>query len=81
MDYGAQRRDSSVKTLNSAATLNSFPLQTKKIYGRKENLKPTTNLLAEPFNAARNCRSKLAAFLRFFAKKMTAYGGQICWPC
>jgi len=33
------------------------------------------------YNAARNCRSELAAFLRFFAKKKTDYGGQICWPC
>tara|TARA_R110000868_G_scaffold263506_2_gene522166 strand:+ start:3622 stop:3732 length:111 start_codon:yes stop_codon:yes gene_type:complete len=32
-------------------------------------------------NAASNCRSELAAFLRLFAKKKAVYGGQIDWPC
>jgi hypothetical protein len=32
-------------------------------------------------NAASNCQSELAAFLRIFAKKKTVYGGQIDWPC
>ena len=64
MDYGAQRRDSSVKTLNSAATLNSFPLQTKKIYGREENLNPTTIFLAEPFNAVLRGAQRYVDFVR-----------------
>lgn len=32
-------------------------------------------------NAASNCRSELAAFLRLSAKKKTVYGGQIDWLC
>jgi hypothetical protein len=32
-------------------------------------------------NAASNCRSELAAFLRVYAKKKTVCGGQIDWPC
>jgi hypothetical protein len=37
--------------------------------------------ISKPYNAASNCRSELAAFLRLFAKKKTVYGGQIDWPC